>query len=93
MSANIVEVAVGIFTAAVLDDTVLDVDGCSDILSLSKRFLINSSGISDGERITSNEEGYRVIPAPNYDGALDGGSSTISSMEINLGGRCRSSGL
>lgn len=93
MPTNIVGVEAGSSAAAMLDDTVLDVDGCSNIFILSKRFLSDSSGTSDGRRLIFYEEGYRVIPAPNCDGALDGGSSTISSMEINLGERGRPSGL
>ena len=72
---------------AVSDETVLDVDGFSDISSLSKRLPSDSIGASAGGRLTSDEEGYRVIPTQNFDGGLVGGSSTISSMEIRPGGR------
>ena len=74
------------------DDTVLDVDDCSDISSLSKRLPSDSTGASAGGRLISDEEGYRVIPTPNCDGVLDGGSSTISSIAIRPGGRGRPSG-
>ena len=70
-------------------DTVLYVDGCSDISSLAKRLPSVSTGASAGGRLTSDEEGYRVISTPNYNGVLDGGSSTISSIEIRPGGRGR----
>jgi hypothetical protein len=85
-------VTAGSSVVAVSDDTVLDVDGCSDISSLSKRFPSDSTGASDGGRLISDEEGYRVIPTPNCDGVLDGGSSTISSIAIRPGGRGRPSG-
>ena len=48
MPAKIVGIAEGAFAVAVSGDTVLDVDGCSDILSLSKIFLSDSSGTSEG---------------------------------------------
>ena len=83
---------VGSSVVAVSDDTVLDVDSCSDICSLSKRLPSDSTGAFAGGRLTSDEEGYRVIPTPNCDGVLVGGSSTISSMEIRPGGRGRLSG-
>ena len=82
----------GSSTIAASDDTVLDVDGCSDICSLSKRLPSDYTGASTGGRITSDEEGYRVIPTPNCDGVLDVGSSTISSIEIRPGGIGRPSG-
>ena len=71
------------------DDTVLDVDGCSDISSLSKIFPSDSTRTSDDGRLISDEEGYKVIPTPKCDGVLDGGSSTITSIAINLGERGR----
>ena len=83
---------VGSSAVAVSDDTVLDVDGCSDISSLSKRLPSNYTGVSAGGRLISNEEGYRVISNPNCNGVLDVGSSKISSIEIRLGGRGRLSG-
>ncbi len=89
---NIVRVAVGGSTAAISDDTVLDVDGCPDILSLSKIFPSDSTGTCDEGRLTSDEEGYRVIPVPKCNGVLDGRSSTISSTTISPGGRGRPSG-
>ena len=91
MPANIVRVTAGSSAVAVSDDTVLDVDGCSDILSLSKRLSSDSTGTSSCGRLTSEEDGYRVIPTPNCDGVLDGRSSTISSIEIKPGGRGRPS--
>jgi len=92
MPMNIVGVTAGSSAIAVSDDTVLDVDGCLDISSLSKRLPSDSTGASDGGRLISDEEGYRVIPTPNCDGVLDGGSSTISSIAIKPGGRGRPSG-
>ena len=92
MPANIVGVIAGSFVVVVSDDTVLDVDSCSNISSLSKRFTSNSTGASDNGRLIYDEEGYRVISTPNCDGVLDGGSSTISSIAIRPGGRGRSSG-
>jgi len=92
MPANIVGVTSGSFVVVVLDDTVLDVDGCSDISSLSKRLPSNSRGASDCDRLISDEEGYREISTPNCDGVLDGRSSTISSITIKAGGRGRPSG-
>ena len=92
MPTNIVGVTAGSSAIVVSDDTVLDVDGCSDISSLSKRLPSNCIGASDGGRLISDEEGYRVIPTPNRDGVLDGGSSKISSIEIRPGGRGRPSG-
>ena len=92
MPANIVGVTAGSFVVVVSDYTILDVDGCSYIYSLSKRLPSNSTGDSDSGRLISDEEGYRVIPTPNCDGVLDGGSSTISSIAIKLGGRGRPSG-
>ena len=82
---------VGSSDVVVSDDRVLDVDSCSDISSLSKILPGDSTGASDGGRLISDEEGYRVIPTPNYDGVLDGGSSTISSIAIRPGGRGRPS--
>ena len=82
----------GTSAIAVSDDTVLDVNGRSDISSLSKRLPSDSIGASDGGRLISDEEGYRVIPTPNCDGVLDGGSSTIYSIAIRPGGRGRLSG-
>ena len=61
----------------VWDDTILDVDGHSDISSLSKIFPSDSIGASDNNRLISNEEGYRVIPTPNCDGVLDGGENDL----------------
>ena len=49
-------------------------------------------GASDNGILISDEEGYRVIPTPSCDGVLGGGSSTISSIAIRLGGRGRPSG-
>lgn len=92
MPTNIVGVIAGSSAVAVSDDTVLDVDGCSDISSLSKRFPSDSTGASDSGGLISDEEGYRVIPTPNCDGVLDGRSSTISSIAIKPGGRGRLSG-
>ena len=92
MLANIVGVTTRSSAATVSDDTVLDVDGCSDISSLSKIFPSNSTGTSDDGRIISDEEGYRVIPTPKCNGVLDGGSYTISCIAINPGGRGRPSG-
>ena len=92
MLANIVGVTAGSSVVAVSDDIVLDVDGCSNISSLSKRLPSDSTGAFDGGRLISDEEGYRVIPTPNCDGVLDGGSSTISSIAIKPGGRGRPSG-
>jgi len=92
MPAKIVGATAGSSVVAVLDDTVLDVNGCSDISSLSKIFPSGSIGVSDNGRLISDEEGYRVIPTPNCDGVLDGGSSTISSIAIRPGGRGRPSG-
>ena len=92
MPANIVGVTAGSSVVYVSDDTVLDVDGCSDISSLSKRLPSDSTGASDDDRLIFYEEGYRVIPTPNRDGVLDGGSFTISSIEIRPGGRGRPSG-
>ena len=93
MPANIVGVTAGSSVIVLLDDTVLDVDGCSDISSLSKRLPSDSTRDSNSGRLISDEEGYRVIPTPNCDGVLDGGSSTISSIAFRLGGRGRPSGL
>jgi len=93
MPANIVGVIAGSSAVAVSDDIVLDVDSCSEISSLSKRLPSDSTGASDGGRLISDEEGYRVISTPNCDGVLDGGSSTISSIEIKPGGRGRPSVL
>ena len=67
MPANIVGVAAGGSAVAVSDDTVLDVDGCSDIFSLSNRFPSDSTGTSNGDGLTSDVEGNRVIPTPNCD--------------------------
>ena len=53
------------------DDTILDVDNCSDISSLSKRFPSDSTGTSDNGTLIFYEEGYRVILAPKCDGVLD----------------------
>ena len=92
MPTNIVGVTAGSSAIAVSFDIVLDVDSCSDILSLSKRLPSDSTGASDNGRLISDEEGYRVIPTPNCDGVLDGGSSTISSIAIRPGGRGRPSG-
>ena len=92
MLANIVRVAAGSSATAVSDDTVLNVDDCSDISILSKRFPSDSIGTSNNGRIIYDEEGYRVIPTPKCDGVLDGGSSTISSIAIKPGGRGRPSG-
>ena len=86
---NIVGVAAGSSAVAVSDDTVLDVDGCSDISSLSKIFPSDSTGTSDSGRLISDEEGYRVTPTQNCDGVLDGGSSKISSITIKPSGRGR----
>ena len=88
MPTNIVGVTAGSSAVVMSDDTVLDVDGCSNISSLSKRFPSDSTGASDNGRLISDEEGYRVIP----DGVLDGGSSTISSIAIKPGGRGKPSG-
>ena len=63
MPTNIVGVTVGSSVVAVSGATVLDVDGCSDICSLSKRFPSDSTGTSAGGRLTS-DEGYRVTPTP-----------------------------
>ena len=89
---NIVGVTAGSSAVAVLDNTVLDVDGCLDISSLSKRFPSDSTGASYGGKLISDEEGYRVISTPNFDGVLDGGSSIISSIAIRPGGRGKPSG-
>ena len=87
MPVNIVGVTAGSSAVAVLDDTVLDVDDFSGISSLSKRFPSDSTGASNNGRLISVEEGYRMIPTPNCDGVLDGGSYTIYSIEISPGGR------
>ena len=89
MPTNIVGVTAGSSVVAVSDDIVLDVDGCSDSSSLSKRLPSDSTGASDDGRLIYDEEGYRVIPTPNCDGVLDGGSSTISSITIRPSGRGR----
>lgn len=83
----------GSSVVAALDDTVLDVGGCSDISSLSKIFPSDSTGPSAAGRLIYDEEGYRVIMTPNCDGVLDGGSSTISSIAIRPGERGRPSRL
>ena len=90
--ANIVGVTAGSSAVAVSFDTVLDVDGCSDILSLSKRLPSDSTGTSTGGRLTSDVEGNRVTPTPKCVGVLTCGSSTISSIAIRPGGRGRPSG-
>ena len=70
MPANIVGVTTGSSAVVVSDDTVLDVDGCSDIWSLSKRLPSNSTRTSTGGRPTSDEEGNRVTPTPKCVGVL-----------------------
>ena len=64
MPANIVGLAAGTSAVAVSFGTVLDVDGCSDILSLSNKLPNDSSGTSGGDRQTSDAEGKRVVPTP-----------------------------
>ena len=61
MPVNIVGVTAGSSAVGVSDDTVLDVNSFSDISSLSKRFPSDSTGASDGGRLISDEEGYKVI--------------------------------
>ena len=73
-------------------DTVLDVDGCSDMFSLSKIFPSDLIGTCNEKELTSVVEGCKWIPVPKCTGVLGGISSTISSIEINLGGRGRPSG-
>ena len=64
MPANIVGVTAGSSVVAVSFDTVLYVDGCSDILSLSKRLPSDSTGTSTRGRLTSkiNEGKVMIIP-------------------------------
>ena len=50
---NIVGVAVGGSATAASDGTILDVDGCSEISSLSKRFPSDSTRTCDEGRLTS----------------------------------------
>ena len=63
MPANIVGVTTGASAVAVSFDTVLDDDGCSDILSLSNRLPSDSTGTSTCGGLTS-DEGNRVTPTP-----------------------------
>ena len=62
--SNIVGVAAGGSATAASDDTVLDVDGCSDISNLSKRFPSDSTRTCDERRLTSkiNEGKVMIIP-------------------------------
>jgi hypothetical protein len=92
MPANIVGMTAGSSAVAVSFGTVLDVDGCSDIFSLSSRLPSDSSGTSLGDRLASDAVGSRVIPAPKCVGVVACGSSTISSIAIRPGGRGRPSG-
>ena len=92
MPANIVGMTAGSSAVAVSFGTVLDVDGCSDILSLSNRLPSDSTGTSTGDRLTSDVEGNRVTRTPKCVGVLAYGSSTISSIAIKPGGRGRPSG-
>ncbi len=64
MLANIVGMIAGSSAVAVSFGTVLDVDGCSDISSLSKRFLSDSTGTSTCGGLTSkiNEGRVMIIP-------------------------------
>ena len=63
MPENIVGVTAGASAVAVSFDTVLDDDGCSDILSLSNRLPSDSTGTSTCGGLTS-DEGNRVTPTP-----------------------------
>ena len=62
---NIVGVTAGSSAVTVSFDIVLDVDGCSDILSLSKRLPSDSTGTSTGDGQTFVVAGNRVTPTPN----------------------------
>jgi len=84
--------ATGISTVVVSVDTVVDVDGCLDMFSLSKRFPSDSIGTCDEKELTFVVEGCKWIPVPKCTGVLGGRSSTISSIAINPGGRGRPSG-
>jgi len=85
--------AVGSSAKAVSIDIVLDVEGCLDMFILSKRFPSDLTGACDEKEITSVVEGCKWIPIRNCTGVLGGKSSTISLIEINLGGRGRPLGL
>ena len=54
----------GASAAAVSDDKILDVDGCSDISSLSKRFLSDFTGTSTCGGLTSKINVGRVMIIP-----------------------------